>query len=271
MLKHMRNFLAAALVIAAPVVGRAAISPYSQNFETLVKTSATALSADGWVVFGNVFSPDHSTYLYGYGTFPAPNGGNGFCAIGPDEWLAHPGSVGRALLGTIHILDEDGGQQTAGEPGQIWFESPVRFEYHNDPDKTAQAFNDRGWSSLGDVGYLDDEGYLYLTDRISHMIISGGVNIYPQEIENLLTMHPAVADVAVIGVPNADFGEEVKAVVSAADPAAAGEQLAGELIAFCKERMATYKCPASVDFVDDLPRLPTGKLLKRELRARYLA
>ena len=195
--------------------------------------------------------------------------GNGLCAIGPDEWLAHPGSVGRSLGGTVHILDEDGVELPAGEPGQIWFESGVTFEYHNDAEKTAAAFNDRQWSSLGDVGHLDDEGYLYLTDRISHMIISGGVNIYPQEVEDLLTMHPAVADVAVIGVPDPDMGEQVKAVVRPADPSAAGPELADELIAACRESLAAYKCPRSVDFVDELPRLPTGKLLKRELRGRY--
>jgi len=195
--------------------------------------------------------------------------GNGLCAIGPDEWLAHPGSVGRSLAGTVHILDEDGVELPVGEPGQIWFESGVSFEYHNDAEKTAAAFNDRHWSSLGDVGHLDDEGYLYLTDRISHMIISGGVNIYPQEVEDLLTMHPAVADVAVIGVPDPDMGEQVKAVVQPADPSAAGPELADELIAACRESLAAYKCPRSVDFVDELPRLPTGKLLKRELRGRY--
>ncbi len=195
--------------------------------------------------------------------------GNGFCSIGPEQWLAHRGSVGPPMMGTIHILDDDGSELPTGEPGQIWFESPTVFEYHNDPVKTATAFNEHGWSSLGDIGYLDADGYLYLTDRVSHMIISGGVNIYPQEVENLLTMHPAVADVAVIGVPNADMGEEVKAVVIPVDPQRAGNELAAELIAYCRERMATYKCPATVDFVSELPRLPTGKLLKRELRSRY--
>ena len=148
---------------------------------------------------------------------------------------------------------------------------PLRFEYHNDPEKTASAYNDKGWSSLGDIGYLDEEGFLYLTDRASHMIISGGVNIYPQEVENELTMHPAVSDVAVIGVPNPDLGEEVKAVVIPADPSAAGDALAQELIGYCRSRLAHYKCPVSVDFVDELPRLPTGKLLKRQLRDRYWA
>jgi fatty-acyl-CoA synthase len=195
--------------------------------------------------------------------------GIGFCAVGPEDWLAHPGTVGKPLVGTVHVLDEDGNELPQGEAGQIWFESDVRFEYHNDPEKTKNAFNDRGWSSLGDIGYVDADGFLFLTDRASHMIISGGVNIYPQEVENELTPHPAVADVAVIGVPNADFGEEVKAVVVAADPAAAGPELAEELMAYCRSRLAKYKCPVSVDFVDELPRLPTGKLLKRELRDRY--
>jgi long-chain acyl-CoA synthetase len=195
--------------------------------------------------------------------------GNGFCYVGPEDWLAHPGTVGKPVMGVVHVLDEDGTELTQGETGQIWFESPTRFEYHNDPEKTKGAFNDRGWSSLGDIGHLDADGFLFLTDRASHMIISGGVNIYPQEVENELTLHPAVADVAVIGVPNADFGEEVKAVVVAADPDAAGPALGEELMAHCRERLAKYKCPVSVDFVDSLPRLPTGKLLKRELRQRY--
>jgi len=195
--------------------------------------------------------------------------GNGFCAIGPEEWRAHPGSVGKPLLGKVHILDEAGRPQPPGEPGQIWFESEVRFTYHNDPKKTAEAFNDRGWSSLGDVGYLDTEGFLYLTDRVSHMIISGGVNIYPQEVENELVMHPAVSDVAVIGVPHPEMGEQVKAVVVPAEGALPGPALEAELIAFARARIAHFKCPTSVDFAESLPRLPTGKLRKGELRKRY--
>jgi long-chain acyl-CoA synthetase len=195
--------------------------------------------------------------------------GNGFCAIGTEQWLSHPGSVGLPMLGKLHIVDDDGNELPTHEAGQVWFESDLKFEYHNDPEKTANAYNEQGWSSLGDIGFLDDDGYLYLTDRASHMIISGGVNIYPQEVENELTMHPAVSDVAVIGVPNTDLGEEVKAVVIAADPNAASPELAAELIAFCRSRLANYKCPVSVDFVDELPRLPTGKLLKRELRQQY--
>jgi len=194
--------------------------------------------------------------------------GSGFCAIGPDEWRAHPGSVGRAVVGTIHVLDDDGNDVPPGDIGQIWFESQAAFEYHNDPAKTRGAFNDRGWSTLGDVGYVDPDGYLYLTDRVSHMIISGGVNIYPQEVENLLVLHPSVMDVAVIGVPDDEMGESVKAVVVPAEPAA-GDDVAAELIAYCRANLAGFKCPRSVDFVDELPRLPTGKLLKRVLRDRY--
>jgi len=195
--------------------------------------------------------------------------GNGFCTLNTQQWLAHPGSVGVSVLGTVHICDEDGNEVATGETGQVWFESPTRFEYHNDPNKTAGAFNDRGWSTLGDIGHLDHDGYLYLTDRASHMIISGGVNIYPQEVENELTMHPKIADVAVIGVPNPDLGEEVKAVVVPAPGVRVDPDLEREIITFCRERLAHFKCPTSVDFVDDLPRLPTGKLLKRELRLRY--
>jgi acyl-CoA synthetase (AMP-forming)/AMP-acid ligase II len=195
--------------------------------------------------------------------------GNGFCYASPADWLAHPGTVGRSLLGPIHILDEDGTEQPVGEPGQIWFESGVSFEYHHDAAKTRESVNDKGWSSLGDIGTLDADGFLYLSDRVSHMIISGGVNIYPQEVENALAVHPAVADVAVIGVPDPEMGEQVKAVVELLDPDDASDELGAELIAYCRERLAAYKCPRSVDFVGELPRLPTGKLRKRDLRARY--
>jgi fatty-acyl-CoA synthase len=195
--------------------------------------------------------------------------GNGFCALTSQQWLEHPGSVGVPLIGKIQILDEDGKQLPTGEVGQVWFDSGLRFEYHNDPAKTAEAFNEQGWSTLGDVGYLDEDGYLYLTDRATHMIISGGVNIYPQEVENLLVLHPSVADVAVIGVPNPDLGEEVKAVVIPAEGAIPGPEFEAELVQYCRDHLAHYKCPRTVDFVDELPRLPTGKLLKRELRRQY--
>jgi long-chain acyl-CoA synthetase len=195
--------------------------------------------------------------------------GNGFCAITSEEWLEHKGSVGRPLLGELHILDEEGKEQPAGEAGTIFFGGGAQFEYHNDPEKTAQSRNAKGWSTLGDVGYVDKDGYLYLTDRKAYMIISGGVNIYPQEAENVLTMHPKVLDVAVLGVPNEDFGEEVKAVVQPVDMADAGPELERELIEFCKENLAHYKCPRSIDFEAELPRHPTGKLYKRLLRDRY--
>ena len=192
--------------------------------------------------------------------------GAGFCYIGPDEWLTHPGSVGRSLSGTIHIVGDDGAELPVGEEGQIWFEAWNRFEYHNDPAKTAAAWNDRGWSTLGDVGRLDDEGYLYLTDRASNMIISGGVNIYPREVEDVLIVHPAVADVAVLGTADPDMGEQVTAFVQLASEAPpADDGLADELISYCRERLSHFKCPRSIRFVDDLPRLPTGKLLKRLL------
>jgi len=195
--------------------------------------------------------------------------GNGFCAIDSVEWLAHRGSVGRPLGGAVHIVAEDGAEVPVGEVGGVYFEGSPPFEYHNDPVKTAEAFDSRGWSTLGDVGYVDAEGYLYLTDRRSHMIISGGVNIYPQEVENVLALHPKVLDVAVIGVPDPEMGEQVKAVVQAADPADAGPALEQELIAYCRDRLAAFKCPRSVDFDEALPRLPTGKLAKRLLRDRY--
>jgi long-chain acyl-CoA synthetase len=188
--------------------------------------------------------------------------------ITPEEWLAHPGSVGRPLE-ECHVLDADGGELPPGEAGVVWFAGGRPFEYHNDPDKTASITNDRGWRTLGDIGYVDADGYLYLTDRQAHMIISGGVNIYPQEAENVLAGHPAVVDVAVIGVPDPDMGEAVKAVVQPTDPAAAGPGLEADLLAFCRAELATYKCPRTVDFVDELPRDPNGKLYKRLLRERY--
>ena len=197
--------------------------------------------------------------------------GNGFCAAGPQEWLAHPGTVGRPLLGAVHICDDDGRELPPGETGTIYFSDGGTFEYHNDPDKTAdsQHPSQRGWTTLGDMGYLDDDGFLFLTDRKTFMIISGGVNIYPQEVENLLVTHEKVADVAVFGVPNEEFGEEVKAVVQPISMALAGPELAEELIAFCRAKLAHLKCPRSVDFEAELPRHPTGKLYKRLLRDRY--
>jgi acyl-CoA synthetase (AMP-forming)/AMP-acid ligase II len=197
--------------------------------------------------------------------------GNGFVYCNSEMWLGHPGTVGRPLNCVVHICDESGEEVPTGEEGTIYFEGGAAFEYHNDAAKTRESRHPRGWSTLGDVGRVDDDGFLYLTDRKAYMIISGGVNIYPQEAENLLTLHPAVFDVAVIGVPNDDFGEEVKAVVQPVDWAAAGPELADELIAYCRQHLADVKCPRSIDFEPELPRHPTGKLYKRLVRDRYWA
>jgi long-chain acyl-CoA synthetase len=196
--------------------------------------------------------------------------GLGFTACDSEEWLAHKGTVGRVVLGEVHILDDDTAPLPSGQAGTIWFRTATPFEYFDDPEKTAQARSaDGAMSTVGDIGWLDDDGFLHLTDRKSFMIISGGVNIYPQEAENLLITHPKVADAAVFGVPNADLGEEVKAVVQPAPGVAPGPELEAELIAFCRQSLAHMKCPRSVDFSDALPRLPTGKLYKRLLRDAY--
>ncbi|KPF90492.1 acyl-CoA synthetase [Novosphingobium sp. AAP83] len=197
--------------------------------------------------------------------------GNGFTYISNDEWLKRPGSVGRALLGTIRICDEAGDEVPVGIEGQVFFEGGSPFTYHNDPDKTRDAMNKHGWTSLGDVGRVDEDGFLFLTDRKSFMIISGGVNIYPQEIENLLVTHPRVADVAVIGAPDADMGERVVAVVQPCDMADAGPELAAELTAWLEPQLARLKLPRQIDFRAELPREPTGKLFKRLLRDEYRA
>lgn len=198
--------------------------------------------------------------------------GLGFTACNTEEWLAHRGTVGRVLLGDLHILDENMQPVPRGTPGEIWFRTATPFEYFNDPQRTRDARSPDGtMSTVGDVGYVDDDGFLYLTDRATFMIISGGVNICPQECENLLVTHPSVADAAVFGVPNDDLGEEVKAVVQPMPGVAAGPELEAELIAFCRRHLASIKCPRSVDFTDELPRLPTGKLYKKPLRDRYWA
>ena len=194
----------------------------------------------------------------------------GSTLISPEEWLAHPGSVGLPRMCTVHICDDDHNELPVGEVGRIWFDTPhARFEYHGDPDKTKNARSPEGWYNLGDVGYLDEDGYLYLTDRVSFTIVSGGVNIYPQEAENVLLAHPAVADAAVFGVPNEEFGEEVKGVVQLLDGSLGSPELEKELLAFCRSKLAGFKCPRSIDFMEELPRQDTGKLYKRLLKDRY--
>ena len=200
--------------------------------------------------------------------------GNGFVYFNSEGWLAHAGTVGSPLNCVVHIVGEDGEEVPTGESGTIYFEAGGTFEYHNDPEKTAGSRHPKGWSTLGDVGYLDEDGFVFHTDRKAYMIITGGVNVYPQESENLLVTHPAVIDVAVFGIPNDDFGEEVKAVVQPAempaDATTAGE-LERELIRFSREHLADVKCPRSIDFREELPRHPTGKLYKRLLKDEYWA
>ena len=200
--------------------------------------------------------------------------GNGFVYCNSDMWLAHPGTVGLPLNCSLHICGDDGEELPEGESGTIFFAGGATFEYHNDVEKTKGSRHPLGWSTLGDVGYVDGDGYLYLTDRKAYMIISGGVNIYPQEAENVLINHPKVADVAVFGVPNEDFGEEVKAVVQPLEMPAGDEEakaLERELITYCRENLADVKCPRSIDFRAELPRHPTGKLYKRLLKDEYWA
>ncbi len=186
------------------------------------------------------------------------------------EWLAHKGTIGKVLAGELHILDEAMNEVATGRTGKLWFKTLMPFEYFDDPAKTAEANSpDRTMSTVGDIGHIDADGYVYLTDRAAFMIISGGVNIYPQECENLLIAHPEVVDAAVFGVPSEDMGEEVKAVVQLMPGTEPGEATAAELIAYCRAHLAHFKCPRSVDFEAQLPRLPTGKLYKTALRDRY--
>ena len=196
--------------------------------------------------------------------------GNGVTIINSKEWLAHRGSVGRAYVGQVKIVDEPTGATLPPRVnGVVYFAGGPQFAYRNDPEKTRSAYIKDGWSTLGDIGYLDEDSYLYLTDRKAHMVISGGVNVYPQETEDVLIGHPEVLDAAVFGVPNEDLGEEVKAVVQLRDPSRASKALEAELIAYVRARLSSIKCPRSVDFERELPRTPTGKLLKRQLRERY--
>ena len=197
--------------------------------------------------------------------------GFGVTAIDSAHWRAHPGSVGRATLGVIHIVDEEGEELPAGEIGKIYFSGGPKFEYWNDPQKTRDAYNEKGWATYGDMGYVDAEGYLYMADRRTDLILSGGVNVYPQEIENAISQHPQVQDVAVVGVPDDVFGQVPKAVVQLRDHSLASEQLAREIIAFCMTHLSKVKMPRSLVFEEALPRLETGKLLRRVLKEKYLA
>ena len=197
--------------------------------------------------------------------------GLGFAALDSHEWLANRGSVGKILAGELHVLDENGNPCPEGIPGELWFKRASEFSYFHDQEKTKESTSaDGAMSTVGDVGYVKD-GYLYLTDRSTFMIISGGVNIYPQETEDLLITHPKVADAAVFGVPNQDLGEEVKAVVQLLDGFEANDVIAEELMTYCLENLSRQKCPRSIDFEAELPRLPTGKLYKRLLKDRYWA
>ncbi|KQV58783.1 MULTISPECIES: acyl-CoA synthetase [unclassified Caulobacter] len=195
--------------------------------------------------------------------------GNGFCWINSDNWLARKGSVGQAVLGELRICDEAGDPLPPRAEGTVYFANGPAVNYHNAPEKTAESYNKHGWTTLGDVGWADEDGYLYLTDRKSFMIISGGVNIYPQEIENLLITHPKVADAAVVGAPCEEMGEQVVAVIQPMDPADDQATLAAELLAFARANLSHVKAPRRIDFMAELPRHPTGKLYKRLIRDAY--
>ncbi|WP_405136511.1 acyl-CoA synthetase [Nocardia sp. NBC_01388] len=197
--------------------------------------------------------------------------GLGATSITSEEWMLKPGSVGKPLIGKPYIADDDGNELPAGAIGTVWFTGGVPFEYRGDPGKTAATKDARGGVSVGDIGYLDEDGYLFLSDRRPHLIISGGVNIYPQEIEDALIMHPAIADVGVVGIPDAEMGERVVAVVQLQNSAEASPDLASELTAFARTRLAGFKVPREVRFADELPRTPTGKLRKHELREQVVA
>ena len=196
----------------------------------------------------------------------------GISVITPAEWLTHKGSVGKAIVGRARIVDEDTGWEVPrGQTGTLYFSDGPSVSYHRDPEKTASIRNKKGWYTVGDIGHLDDDGYIYLTDRQAFVIISGGVNIYPQETEHALMNHPKVADVAVFGIPNQEFGEEVKAVVQLRDHREASAGLASELILYCREHLSHIKCPRTIEFMESLPRLDNGKLYKQKLKQRFIA
>lgn len=196
--------------------------------------------------------------------------GVGATIITAEEWLRKPGSVGKPILGRPYITDDDGNELPVGETGTVWFADSGEFTYHGDPGKTAATRDARGGASVGDTGYLDDDGYLFLTDRRTHLIISGGVNIYPREIEDVLLMHPAVADVGVVGLPDPEMGERVTAAVQLEHPEAAGPELAAELITFARTKLAGFKVPRDIRFPGQLPRTPTGKMRKHELKQQLM-
>lgn len=196
--------------------------------------------------------------------------GNGLTMITSKEWLEHPGSVGRPYVGKIHILDDHGKELPVGETGTIWFSDGPQFAYHNDPERTEKAYDTEGRSSLGDVGHVDAEGYVYITDRKNNMIISGAVNVYPQEAENRLIAHPEVADACAFGVPDDDMGEVLHAVVQLLDPEAACPEMEARLGVWCRETMATIKCPRTIAFSKQLPRHDTGKIYTRLLKEEWL-
>jgi long-chain acyl-CoA synthetase len=193
----------------------------------------------------------------------------GSTLITAEDWLTHPGSVGKSMMSALHILDEDGNELPPGQAGEIYFEGGFDFEYLNDAAKTASSRDSHGWKTVGDIGYLDEDGYLYLTDRRHHMIISGGVNIYPQEAENMLVTHPKVMDAAVFGIPDDEMGQRVKGVVQTVDPADATDEFAEELQAWLRDRLSHYKCPQTISFEAELPRTDTGKLYKQSLIEKY--
>ncbi|WP_273733854.1 fatty-acid--CoA ligase FadD4 [Mycolicibacterium septicum] len=193
----------------------------------------------------------------------------GATVIFAEDWLTHPGSVGKPMNGLVHILDEDGNEVPPGQAGEIFFEGGADFEYLNDAEKTASSRDSHGWKTVGDIGYVDEDGYLYLTDRRHHMIISGGVNIYPQEAENMLVVHPKVMDAAVFGIPDDEMGQSVKGVVQTVDPADATPEFAEELLGWLRERLTHYKCPRTISFEAELPRTDTGKLYKQGLINKY--
>lgn len=195
----------------------------------------------------------------------------GMTMVHAEQWLQYPGTVGKAIHGVLHVCGPDGEELPAGEDGLIYYENDLLPKYHNDPEKTKEATHPKGWMTLGDIGHVNEEGYLFLTDRKSHMIISGGVNIYPQEIENLLVEHPKVMDAAVIGAPDPDLGERVVAVVKPMDMDGAGDALEEELRTMLDGQLSRVKMPKDFDFRPELPREANGKLYKRELRDEYAA